>query len=483
MIEAARDPARELEVLELVLADRHVLGLVEQDVGGLQHGIVEDADVDAVGVLLGLVLELRHALEVAEPRDAVEHPRELGVLGHHRLQEQQRPLGVDAEREQVDDHLVDPARHVLGRVRLRDRVVVDDAIDRALVLVLQCDPVTNRTQVVAEVKLARRLDPGENRFHGVSVYLSCMRRALLFIAVTAVAGVAGGACVANDPPPVNWGYGQYGYGYGYGPMGPRASVGEPSAEYVSGLPPEPLYEQVPAAPGDGYVWIDGYWHWNGDEWVWVGGRWEQQQDGYVYVEPYYNEVDGSYIYTPGYWRSGANLPSGWIVQRGAGDRRPPVVRPPKTYVPSQGHISPHPIYGGEGGRLPPPVDVPPVERRGPSPYGPVAPSTGVNQPDGPESYGPPPVETRPPPPREQPPPEAREQPPPEAREPVAPPREEPPIYSREPPPRYVPPPSAPPVERPPVVHGPPPAAPPVQHAPPPPAQHAPPPVHATGGRR
>ena len=92
-------------------------------------------------------------------------------------------------------------------------------------------------------------------------------------------GVVLQACVAapmqgNGYPP------QYGYGTpGYG-LPQSASVNEPSPYEVSSMPPEPLYEQMTPSPGYGFVWIDGYWHWNGYEWVWVSGRWEQQQDGY-----------------------------------------------------------------------------------------------------------------------------------------------------------------------------------------------------------
>ncbi len=214
-----------------------------------------------------------------------------------------------------------------------------------------------------------------------------MYRTSLVIVVAWLSATAS-ACVTSDPPAVNFGYSQYGYGYGYGPLGgDRVGVGEPTAEYVSGMPPDPLYEQVPPSPGDGFVWIDGYWHWNGEEWVWVGGRWEEQQDGYVYVEPYYTEVEGAYIYTPGYWRSGTSIPQGWIVQRNVGSRRPPVVRPPSTYVPSQGHISTRPVFTGTQPTGPMPAHGP----IGPSPYGPVAPTRGINQPAGPEPYGPAPV--------------------------------------------------------------------------------------------
>jgi hypothetical protein len=60
-VEPPRDHARQLEVLELIGAHGDGAGLVEQDIGSLQHGVVEQPDVGVLGLLAGLVLELRHA--------------------------------------------------------------------------------------------------------------------------------------------------------------------------------------------------------------------------------------------------------------------------------------------------------------------------------------------------------------------------------------------------------------------------------------
>ena len=92
----------ELQVLALVLADRHRVGLVEQDVGGLQDRVGEQADAGPVGaLLLRLVLELGHPARLAEAGDAAEHPGELGVLGHLRLDEEGAPLRVEPDGEQL----------------------------------------------------------------------------------------------------------------------------------------------------------------------------------------------------------------------------------------------------------------------------------------------------------------------------------------------------------------------------------------------
>ena len=79
VVELDGDVAGQLEVLLLVLADRHVGGEIGEDVGRHQHGIVVEADRGVLAVLAGLLLELGHAVQPAEAGDAVEHPGELGV--------------------------------------------------------------------------------------------------------------------------------------------------------------------------------------------------------------------------------------------------------------------------------------------------------------------------------------------------------------------------------------------------------------------
>ena len=82
VVELLRDVARQLEVLLLVLAHRHMRRAVDQDVGRHQDRIGEEADRGVLPVLAGLLLELGHAVEPAHAGDAVEHPGELRVLVH-----------------------------------------------------------------------------------------------------------------------------------------------------------------------------------------------------------------------------------------------------------------------------------------------------------------------------------------------------------------------------------------------------------------
>ena len=64
----------------LVLADRHERRLVDDDVGGLQDRVGQQAVVDVIGLVLLLLLVRRRALEPADRRDRREQPGELGVL-------------------------------------------------------------------------------------------------------------------------------------------------------------------------------------------------------------------------------------------------------------------------------------------------------------------------------------------------------------------------------------------------------------------
>jgi len=47
----------------------------------------------------------------------------------------------------------------------------------------------------------------------------------------------------------------------------------PGRVYVVPAPPPPRAEVVTLAPGPGYVWVRGRWHWNGNAYYWVPGSW------------------------------------------------------------------------------------------------------------------------------------------------------------------------------------------------------------------
>ena len=82
--------------------------------------------------------------------------RQLGVLGHERLDEQHRALGIDAGCDPVGD-VVDRVVDDLARVGVvaRQRVPVGDEV-AAVVGVLQRDPVLERADQMSKMQLAGR---------------------------------------------------------------------------------------------------------------------------------------------------------------------------------------------------------------------------------------------------------------------------------------------------------------------------------------
>ena len=70
-------------------------------------------------------------------------------------------FGIQTQGDERGRHLACPLAEHVGIVEARERVVVDDAVDR-LVLVLETDVVADRAEIVAQVRGAGRLDPGED---------------------------------------------------------------------------------------------------------------------------------------------------------------------------------------------------------------------------------------------------------------------------------------------------------------------------------
>ena len=77
-------------------------------------------------------------------------------------------------------------------------------------------------------------------------------------------------------------------------------------------PPAPRVEVVPP-PRAGFVWVPGYWNWNGRRHVWVAGAWVRERPGYVYRQPRWVERGGHWEFEGGTWsrrdRDGDGVPN------------------------------------------------------------------------------------------------------------------------------------------------------------------------------
>ncbi|HEY4988296.1 MAG TPA: hypothetical protein VII09_00740 [Opitutaceae bacterium] len=80
-------------------------------------------------------------------------------------------------------------------------------------------------------------------------------------------------------------------------------VGAPGEVIVDQEQPAPVVETVGIAPGPGFFWIGGYYHWSGARWVWYRGHYERPPHaGAAWIRPRYEYRGGHRVYIRGYWR-------------------------------------------------------------------------------------------------------------------------------------------------------------------------------------
>ncbi|MNN25197.1 hypothetical protein D3C81_1386560 [compost metagenome] len=149
-------------MLLLVLADRHLGRLVEQDVRRLQHRIGVEADAGAFLVLARLLLELGHPVQPAEAGDTVEDPGQFGMGGHRRLREDGGLGRVQARRQIGRRDLARLGRQLLRLLPDGDGVHVGDEDEQGRARVLQLGEALQRAQIVAQVQGAGGLDAGQD---------------------------------------------------------------------------------------------------------------------------------------------------------------------------------------------------------------------------------------------------------------------------------------------------------------------------------
>lgn len=153
----------QFEMLDLVLADRHQVRSVKQDVGRHEDGVIEEPGRHALEASR-LIFELRHSLEFADRGDRVEEPLQFGMLRDMRLDEENRAIGIDAGREETHRHFPRPPRQRRGLVFPGDGVKIHHR-EKALVGLLEPDPVLDRSEPVADMQFAGGLDSREDACH------------------------------------------------------------------------------------------------------------------------------------------------------------------------------------------------------------------------------------------------------------------------------------------------------------------------------
>jgi len=77
---------------------------------------------------------------------------------------------------------------------------------------------------------------------------------------------------------------------------PPPVVSQPGYVVVSQPPPPAPQQVVVASPGPNYIWVPGYWAWQG-RWVWVSGAWvARPRPQVVWVPGYWSHRSHGYIW-------------------------------------------------------------------------------------------------------------------------------------------------------------------------------------------
>ena len=74
--------------------------------------------------------------------------------------------------------------------------------------------------------------------------------------------------------------------------------------YVRVGPPAPIVEARLVAPGPGYLWVPGYYRWDGGAYVWVSGRYELPPRRHAAWVPAHWVREGrrGWFFVEGHWR-------------------------------------------------------------------------------------------------------------------------------------------------------------------------------------
>ncbi|MEO8432791.1 MAG: YXWGXW repeat-containing protein [Acidobacteriota bacterium] len=80
---------------------------------------------------------------------------------------------------------------------------------------------------------------------------------------------------------------------------PPAAVGV----YASIAPPAVRTEYVGAAPGPDYLWVRGYWRWDGAAYGWVPGHFDRRpRERARWVDGRWKHTRQGWLWIDGHWR-------------------------------------------------------------------------------------------------------------------------------------------------------------------------------------
>jgi hypothetical protein len=81
---------------------------------------------------------------------------------------------------------------------------------------------------------------------------------------------------------------------------PPVAAQLPPDHEITTAPPQVIVEAVPA-PRIGFLWLPGYWGWEGRRHVWIPGRWTNERPGYVWTREHWERHGRGWHFEAGHW--------------------------------------------------------------------------------------------------------------------------------------------------------------------------------------
>ncbi len=72
-------------------------------------------------------------------------------------------------------------------------------------------------------------------------------------------------------------------------------------EVIAPQPPPPRIVEVLPPLRPGFIWVHGYWRWDGRRYAAVAGHWREARPGYHYVHPHWERRDDGWHFHVGEW--------------------------------------------------------------------------------------------------------------------------------------------------------------------------------------
>ena len=150
-------------MLLLILANRHEIRLIQQNVTGHQAGVSKQTCVDVICILCRFVLELGHAAQFAEHGVAIQYPTKLRMLVHMGLNEQGVFLRVEAAGDVLCQLLQSTPAQISRILPHGNGMQVSHKVE-AFILICTFCPILHRAQIRAQSQISGGLDAGEHSF-------------------------------------------------------------------------------------------------------------------------------------------------------------------------------------------------------------------------------------------------------------------------------------------------------------------------------